>query len=991
MDLDNLRLRRAIMELSKRVDALEAASRSLAGPGIQTGLANPSDVDGQKRDQLINFGQPVAAALATPPAEVESNLPPPLPLRPPWAERDAVASRFDVAASSETAASVKNNWLREARSGSAQGEAAAGPVSGAARALSDFFKGHSLEALVGGRLYAVVGALAVVIGIGLFVAWGVEQGWFAVSPLGRCVLAAVAAVVLISGGEVARRRIAPAAATGLHSAGLGVLFITIYGAHTLYGLMPWWASVFVLGLTAVGGVGIALLSRLPVVAMVALIGGYSAPMLMGRLGGAASESFIVPTYVTMLLAVGLVLTARMGGGFAHVRSVARLGALLIGGLWVYGRGGVLPPMSMAFVMLVWAGVLAELCYSTLTRKMEAAAPMFRRGELAASWRTISPLASLFTVSAWACALGVYICHRPYAGGLAQRVVVRFGETPAETVRVLMADWVVPLVLGAASLGLALALGRGVPFGAWRAGWVERDARRRLALVMLIQSSAFAMVTFALLAGGVAEVTGWLLLALAACVAGVRLQSGIFFVYGVVSLLFCTARLVLHDSWNEILTQQIWAWEGFEGSRWSMLMVACAATWLGAGALMLRFQRGVEVWAGAWMFVVRSMVLIASIVFIAALTHARMPREVLAAIWACAAIICAAGAWQTRGRWLYIAALLQMAIASAGFLLSEWQFVPRVLIEMGGIVVTPALMIGIWIAAGWMWLSWCARRAEPTVTTATLGIACAVFCSLILLASFQHQWTHPHRLIAVWVFITCAWVAAATALATLGSDGRRHEWRTRLAVGGLTAWMVTLPQWGFGFLDDPWTLEASCYGVLLAACAVALGRAYARAAENASVKEQIGVGSRVVGGLVLLYTGSQQISVWADAIFRDEQAQHAAVSLLWGACAIALLVVGFFKRRKVMRGLGLGLLSAAAFKGLVLDLSWAHTGWRIVSFIVLGVMMMGVAIAYQRVARLLATGIPGPFAPLTPLSPQSVTPAVDESSSASEDAREGEPR
>jgi uncharacterized membrane protein len=61
----------------------------------------------------------------------------------------------------------------------------------------------------------------------------------------------------------------------------------------------------------------------------------------------------------------------------------------------------------------------------------------------------------------------------------------------------------------------------------------------------------------------------------------------------------------------------------------------------------------------------------------------------------------------------------------------------------------------------------------------------------------------------------------------------------------------------------------------------------------------------------------------------------------------LMVIGFLKRSSFVRWQALALMAATICKVFVYDVSSLDKGYRIVSFLVLGALLMGVSFVYQR--------------------------------------------
>jgi uncharacterized membrane protein len=76
----------------------------------------------------------------------------------------------------------------------------------------------------------------------------------------------------------------------------------------------------------------------------------------------------------------------------------------------------------------------------------------------------------------------------------------------------------------------------------------------------------------------------------------------------------------------------------------------------------------------------------------------------------------------------------------------------------------------------------------------------------------------------------------------------------------------------------------------------------------------------------------------------ERFSYSAWFLLAGA---ALLVFGFRRRSALLRWQALVLLAVTICKVFLLDTSTLSQGYRIVSFLALGVLLLAVSFAYQR--------------------------------------------
>lgn len=165
------------------------------------------------------------------------------------------------------------------------------------------------ERLVAGRMLVWIGGIAFAVAGVLLVRYSIERGW--ATPPVRMVMAAIFGFVLLAAGEIERRRadskLDPRAAQALVGAGILVLYATPYGAHVLYDLISMsMASIFMVMVAAA-----ALLLSLrhgPPTAMLGLAGGFATPALVG--GDAGAIPLII--YLALLDIVLFTLAHRRG-------------------------------------------------------------------------------------------------------------------------------------------------------------------------------------------------------------------------------------------------------------------------------------------------------------------------------------------------------------------------------------------------------------------------------------------------------------------------------------------------------------------------------------------------------------------------------------------------------------------------------------------------------------------------------------------------------
>ena len=139
--------------------------------------------------------------------------------------------------------------------------------------------GHSFEDLLGGRVLAWAGAVAVLVGIVLLFAIAISRGW--IGEEARTLMGALISSSLVAAGfRLHARRGRTDAAIAAAAAGLGGLFVTVTVATRIYELIPTGLGV-ALGLaTGVLSTSLALRWRDVSIAALGIVGGLLAPVLV---------------------------------------------------------------------------------------------------------------------------------------------------------------------------------------------------------------------------------------------------------------------------------------------------------------------------------------------------------------------------------------------------------------------------------------------------------------------------------------------------------------------------------------------------------------------------------------------------------------------------------------------------------------------------------------------------------------------------------------
>lgn len=189
--------------------------------------------------------------------------------------------------------------------------------------------GESLEERFGTRWVVWVGGIALALGGVFLVKYSIEQGL--IGPGMRVFLGALFASALIAGGEWTRRRgqglaSVPAAdiPSILTAAGTMVAYATVYAAYALYGFLSPGSAFVLLGAVALATLAAALLHG-PALAGLGVVGAYVTPLLVAT---------NAPNYWALMLYLAIVTAAAFALARVRLWRWLALTAIAAGFLWM---------------------------------------------------------------------------------------------------------------------------------------------------------------------------------------------------------------------------------------------------------------------------------------------------------------------------------------------------------------------------------------------------------------------------------------------------------------------------------------------------------------------------------------------------------------------------------------------------------------------------------------------------------------------------------
>lgn len=913
-----------------------------AAPWLERMLERLEKIEGRLA-RLEAGREPVLQAQLVPPHSPSPALPPEAPrAQPPsaaaarprptlqelWREQPPKASGE---AAAQTAAAAE-----------APPPAAAASAVLAAKPAKAAKEEAGLERKIGLQWAAWIGAVVLFLGVGLGLKYALDQGWLRfLTPLVRMVLMSLGGLSLIAAGEYVFRRANPLSAVGLFGAGIGVLFFVGFAGSLFFELYSANVAFAFTAATALIGSGVAFRSRFVAVGVLAQLGGNLAPILLST-GQRPELPFF--GYLYLLQAFALLLC---WWGAEPKWWALRLLSLATTFLWILAsqvsRGAPLGLQDelLWFTLLASATFHAEFVRSALQYEIVGAG-------------AAGPLRRLQQAG------GTYLLAVTLAGAL-----VGLKLLAPETAN-LRGLFLAGLAATAAIVGFLL----------WR---TELRAPRALAWAYGLQTIVLTILIVPVCLDGPWISIGWALLACAFAAWGscqaygpARWAAAGTWLLAVASLGWAVDAEAqpqrLRDAWLSLWEAPLPGWLLIA---WLEALGGLFIAWLLQTTKLNRLEPPGK----------RTLKLARLLVWSACLLAVATGAASLPALGTTATALISAGAlWLMAplakrlrfslvalvlflfavGKWLTWDALHEVRLLDAD---PRWRW----------LVVNRFLALGAVLGIGFAaflwrqqrrWRALFFRRAKlrnaGTGTTGLLTVVLLLFAMLtvglsvethrLLLRLHADGWANP------WPGgqeLALALVVLWSALgALLGETLRRlklPEQPAWLALGAAAAvWLL------FGalvpFLEDsvatvPLLLNLQCFSALALAAAVwRLGRQTTLAAPQAAWPRTV----QQLLALVLLAAGTLEVDRAVPATANPAMphlAQQAGISVWWSLFAVAAVAFGFWRRLAWLRYFGLGLFAFTLAKVGLVDLQGVSYGYRVISLIVLGLLLIGTSVLY----------------------------------------------
>lgn len=245
------RMVQRLQSLERRYAALialqEITESHAARPAEPAPQAGPLPASGLPSDK------PSAAAAWSPPPFDPASKPMTPPTTPPAGHARPPAP------------AVIANWFRTTR-----------PQSGSPQPLPR--AEGSVELAIGGTWLNRIGAVILFLAVAFFAKYSFDQGW--ISPTMRVIAAGVTGLALLAAGEWFLHRGLRSFAAGLLGCGVGVLYLAVFAAHDFYSLVSQEMAFALYAAVTLLSIAVAVRASLLAIAVIGFIGGFATPLLV---------------------------------------------------------------------------------------------------------------------------------------------------------------------------------------------------------------------------------------------------------------------------------------------------------------------------------------------------------------------------------------------------------------------------------------------------------------------------------------------------------------------------------------------------------------------------------------------------------------------------------------------------------------------------------------------------------------------------------------
>ncbi|MFL6312251.1 MAG: DUF2339 domain-containing protein [Terriglobales bacterium] len=154
---------------------------------------------------------------------------------------------------------------------------------------------ESLEGTIGKLWLNRIGIVAILIGVAYFLKYAFDSGW--IGPGGRVAIGLIAGIAVVVWSESFRRKGSAPFSYSLKAVGIGILYLSLWAASQYFHLVPASAAFVAMILVTASTITLALTQDAEILAVYAMIGGFSTPALVST---GENHEIILSSYVLLL-------------------------------------------------------------------------------------------------------------------------------------------------------------------------------------------------------------------------------------------------------------------------------------------------------------------------------------------------------------------------------------------------------------------------------------------------------------------------------------------------------------------------------------------------------------------------------------------------------------------------------------------------------------------------------------------------------------------
>ncbi len=154
---------------------------------------------------------------------------------------------------------------------------------------------ESLEGTIGKLWLNRIGIVAILIGVAYFLKYAFDSGW--IGPGGRVAIGLIAGIAVVVWSESFRRKGSAAFSYSLKAVGIGILYLSLWAASQYFHLVPASVAFVAMILVTASTITLALTQDAEILAVYAMIGGFSTPALVST---GENHEIILFSYVLLL-------------------------------------------------------------------------------------------------------------------------------------------------------------------------------------------------------------------------------------------------------------------------------------------------------------------------------------------------------------------------------------------------------------------------------------------------------------------------------------------------------------------------------------------------------------------------------------------------------------------------------------------------------------------------------------------------------------------